>query len=147
MKRIILAFFMLLGIGALQDAKAFIIYSDGQTVSTIQELPSEVEIDSQHVNLGVVYKQFSIFWIPIWNYGDVTYAFVNDAERTYWDVEEGDIEFLKTEYNVDAPIQAGIPFWTQVGGKPILVILAAILIYGWIFPSKKEDESEVVSEE
>ena len=149
MKRIILAFLMLLSMGAVQraEARGVIIYGAGPTISSVQDLPSEVMINEQHVNLGVIYDQFSLFWIPLWNYGEVKYAFVNDKEDTYWDVEEGDIEFLKTEFNVDAPLQAGIPFWTQVGGKPIIVILIAFLIYGWMSSSKKEEETEVASEE
>lgn len=147
MKRIILAMMLLLGIGVAQqvEARGVIVYGAGPTTSQIKELPSEVKINDQHVNLGVVYDQFSLFWIPLWNYGEVNFAFVNDKEDTYWEVDESDLEYLKTEFNVEVPQEASIPFWTQVGGKPIVVILILFLLYG--FFSKKEEEPEPTTEE
>lgn len=130
MKRLLFIMLILFSIGSVQkiEAKGVIFYGLGETISTTQTLPEEVILDGQHVNIGVHYEQFSLFWIPIWNYGDVTNVLVNDKEDTYWDIDEEDIEHLKTEFDVEVG-EAEIPFWTKVGGKPIVVLLVLFLIF------------------
>lgn len=130
MKRFILAILILLGIGSFEkaEAKGVIVYGIGETVSMVQELEEDCTIDDEHVNLGVMYEQFSLFWMPIWNYGDVSYVLVNDKEDTYWELDDEMIETLKTEFNVNLDEAADIPFWTKVGGKPIIILLILFLV-------------------
>ena len=55
-------------------------------------------IDNAHVNLGVMYEQFSIFWIPMWNYGETKFVLVNDKKDTYYDLSAEEIQTLKTDF-------------------------------------------------
>jgi hypothetical protein len=121
------------------SAKGIIFYSNGEKIELYKELPAEANIKGAHVNLGVKYEQFSIFWVPMWNYGETKYVLVNDKEDTYWELDTETIEMLKTEFNVDVPQNPTIGFWNKIGGKIIwgLVILAAIA--GW-WSSRKDDD-------
>ena len=69
------------------SAGGVIIYSNGEKVEVVSKLPAEAVIDNSHVNLGVMYEQFAIFWIPVWNYGDVKYVLINDKGDTYYDLD------------------------------------------------------------
>jgi hypothetical protein len=125
------------------SAKGIIIYSNGEKIELFKKLPSEAVIDDTHVNLGVKYDQFAIFWIPMWNYGETKYVLINDEKDTYWDLDTETAELLKTEFNVDIPQKPTIGFWNRIGGKIIwgIVILAAIA--GWWFSRKDDDEAEI----
>jgi hypothetical protein len=124
------------------SAKGVIIYSTGEKVEIFKELPDDATIDDAHVNLGVMYEQFSIFWIPIWNYGETKYVLINDQEDTYWDVDTETIEQLRTEFNVDVPEKPSIGFWNKTGGKIIWIIVIAAAIAGWRLSRKDDDKAE-----
>lgn len=129
------------------SAKGVIFYSNGEKVELFKELPADATIDNVHVNLGVMYEQFSIFWIPMWNYGETKYVLIDDGKDTYWDVDEETIEILETDFNIVVPEKASIGFWNKIGGKLIwgVVILAAIA--GWWLSRKDDDEAEIPSHE
>lgn len=130
MKRLFLVMLILFSVSTVQkaEAKGVIIYGLGETISKTQTLPDDVVIDGEHVNIGVLYEQFSLFWMPIWNYGEVTNVLINDKEDTYWEISDEDIEDLKTEFNVEIA-EAAIPFWTRVGAKPIIILLVLFLFF------------------
>ena len=68
------------------SARGVIVYSNGEKIEVVQKVPAEVlfeELVDEHVNIGVMYNQFSIMWIPMWNYGETVHVLVNDAEDTY----------------------------------------------------------------
>ena len=143
MKKIIISLLCLLAFSSLQhaEAKGIIIYHNGDTFKTLEQLPPEAEIDGTHVNLGVAFKQFGLFWLPLWNYGDVEYALISDNEENAWVLDGEDLAYYKTEFNLDIPDEPSIPFWTKVGLKPIVILLILFLIWGNI-PSKKKEEAE-----
>lgn len=131
MKRFILAMLILFSIGSLQkiEAKGVIVYGLGETISKVQDLPEECTMGDEHVNLGVMYEQFSLFWMPIWNYGDVQYVLFNDKEDTYWDLDEEMIEILKSDFGAQMDEEASVPFWTKIGGKPIIILLILFFFF------------------
>jgi len=149
MKKVILTFalFSALFFTANTVSAGVIIYSNGEKIEVVKKLPADATIDGTHFNLGVMYDQFSIFWVPIWNYGEIKYVLINDKEDTYYDITEEDIEILKTDFDVDIPEKPSIGFWNKIGGKLIwgTVILAAA--FGWWVSRKDEDEDEDEDEE
>jgi len=68
------------------SARGIIFYSNGEKVEAVKQLPDSAIINDEHVNLGVMYKQFSIFWIPMWNYGETKFVLINDKKDTYYDL-------------------------------------------------------------
>lgn len=146
MKKIIIAI-LLISLGSLQaiEAKGIplpILYSSGETLSEIKELPEDCTIDKEHVNLGVIYEQFALFGIPIWNYGETKNVLINEKKDTYWDLDSETIQILRDDYGVEVPEKASVPFWTQVGGKPIIVLIIITLIYSSFIKKEEEEEKE-----
>ena len=125
------------------SAKGIIVYSNDEKIEVIKQLPDSATIDGQHVNLGVMYEQFSIFWIPMWNYGETKYVLVNDKKDTYFDLTAEEIQMMKTEWNVDVPQTAKIGFWNKTGGKIIWGFLILVIIYGWWSSRKDNKEAEI----
>ena len=119
------------------EAKGVIIYHDGPRFKTTEQLPAECDIDGKHVNLGVAYEQFGIFWLPLWNYGETRYVLVSDDEESAWELDGKQLAELKSEYNLNIPENPSIPFWEKVGLKPLVIILLLLIIWGYL-PGKKK---------
>lgn len=134
----------ILGVAAITqeaEAKGVIVYHNGPTISKVADLPEDATIDDTHVNLAVMYDQFGLFWLPVWNYGDTKYVLVDDTENTYWDVDEKLLETIKEDYSLDVAATPSIPFLSKVGLKPIIVLIALYFVWSALF-SKKEEELE-----
>ena len=121
------------------SAKGVILYSNGEKIEVKEELPDTAILDNHHVNLGVMYEQFSIFWIPIWNYGEIKYVLINDNKDTYYDLETEDLEDIKTMFEVDIPEKASIGFWNKIGGKLVWIVVILIFFVG--VPFKKRNNA------
>jgi len=120
-----------------------IIYSSGQKIEMVSKLSEEAILNDEHVNLAVMYDQFAIFWIPVWNYGEVKYVLVNDKKDTYYDLEdlEIDIEMLKEEFDLNVPNTPSISFWNKIGGKIVWAALIGVIVFGaGMFRKKKKAE-------
>ena len=124
------------------SAKGVIVYSNGEKIEVSRELPDSITVNNEHVNLGVMYEQFSIFWIPMWNYGETKYVLINDREDTYYDLDEDEIEMLRTEFSIDIPEKPTIGFWNKIGGKLIWIAVIALILFGW--RSKNDDNDDEV---
>ena len=127
-------------------AKGVIFYSTGEKVNVVKQLPDSAVIDDMHVNLGVMYEQFSIFWIPVWNYGETKYVLINDKEDTYYDLDAEEIEMIKTTFQIKVPEKPSIGFWNRIGGKIIWSAVILLVIYGWLPSRKKNDEEDAQKE-
>ncbi|MCL1943804.1 MAG: hypothetical protein FWF54_09700 [Candidatus Azobacteroides sp.] len=146
MKKMILTFALF---GALfftansVSARGIIVYSNGEKIEVVKNLPDSVIIDGKHVNLGVMYKQFSVFWIPMWNYGETKSVLVNDKEDIYYDLTAEDVEMLKIGFNIDVPQEPVIGFWNKIGGKIVWGVVILAVICGCLITRKDDKEAEV----
>jgi len=126
-----------------EKASALIIYSNGLTCETHQVLPPEAVINGHHVNFGVAYEQFSIFWIPVWNYGTTYYAFISSNGKTIYEVDEEYMEELAEEYGIDFSSGPKISFWNKIGGKLVWIAILFLIFFGGKLGKKdKEEEGE-----
>ena len=125
----------------IQAASIPIFWSSGEVLSTVEKLPNEfVNDQNEHLNLAILHKRFSLFWIPIWNYGDFEYVLSTDDEKTYYSVVDSDyIEYLEAEYDMKISAMPSLSIWQKIGGKPLLALLIAFIIWSYI-PKKKDDE-------
>jgi hypothetical protein len=150
MKKVILAFTLFAALfltASTVSAKGIIVYSNGEKMEEIAKLPDDAVVDNgEHVNLCVMYEQFSIFWIPMWNYGETKYVLLNDKKDTYYDLSEEGIEMLKTDFNIDVPEKPTIGFWNKIGGKLIWIAVIVVIIYSWMRSRKDNDEAEIPTE-
>lgn len=123
---------------------AAIIYSAGETVEKVMELPYIDEFKIQASDgkwydskVGIMHEQFSLFWIPLINYGEERYVLYTDQkigkyDYTYMDLSKEDIEFLHAAFGL--PLQPKLPFWDAWGGKILFLVLFLLLLIG----SKKD---------
>ncbi len=114
-----------------------IVYSNGPKCTMTTQLPDSVEIDGTHVNFGVKFDQFSIFWVPMWNYGTTEYVLLNDKKDTYYDLDKDDLAYLKETYQIETDKDPSIPFWDKIGGKFIWGGVLLFVIWGML-PSRKK---------
>ena len=124
-----------------------VIYSTGEKIDVVMELPDSAIIDDQHVNLGVMYEQFSLFWIPLWNYGETRFVLINDKEDYYYDLDAEDIQMIEDEFGVDIPEKPKIGFWNKIGGKLVLIAIVVGIMLFRNRNSGDEEEDEGDSEE
>ncbi|MDR1056583.1 MAG: hypothetical protein LBL90_12360 [Prevotellaceae bacterium] len=146
-KPIILAitFFALLCFSNKAEAIPVFYSFGGEKLNTMYDLPNDSTTMSAdgYVNIGCKFKQFSIFWIPIWNW-DEQYCFVVEGKNnTYYSATTQQIKELANEYNVKLA-GASPSFWNKIGGKIIVCILLALIIWGYI-PGKKKKDDEVTA--
>ncbi|MDR0873464.1 MAG: hypothetical protein LBN27_08385 [Prevotellaceae bacterium] len=145
MKKVIFTLTLLGGLffaASTVSARGVIIYGNGEKIEVTEKLPDSITIDDEHVNLGVIYEQFSIFWVPMWNYGETKYVFLNDKEDSYMLADEEDLQYLRDELKINVPEEPSIGFWNKIGGKLIWAVVFALIIYG-LLPSRKKEEEEV----
>lgn len=138
MKKPLFLFLFTLLLLPAKAAGAEIVYHNGPKYSTLIELPAEVQINGKHVNLGVAYKQFGLFWMPVWNYGKIGYVFLTDNEEMFWTANKEQLAFLKTKYKIDIPDTPSIPLWQKIGLKPLIIF--ALLYLLW--PEKRTRKEE-----
>lgn len=129
---------------ALQtSARGVIIYSNGEELKITQPLPKDFgSEDGEHLNFGIHYKSFSIFWLPLWNYGEYKYAIINDAEDTWEELTLNDAKSLGKKYGFEVPDKPTLPLLTQIGLKPLIILIILLGIYGQFFGKKKEEETK-----
>lgn len=142
MKKFILFVFMIFCLGMVQniEAKGVIIYHDGPNLETVQKLPADAKMeDGTHINVGIMYNQFGLFWMPVWNYSEAQYVLVSDDEKTYYEISESGLAELSSEFNLELKENPSPSLWNKIGIKPVLILLLAAIIWGYL-PSKKKKE-------
>lgn len=142
MKKLILFIFMLFCLGAMQsvDAKGVIVYSTGPNIETVERLPDTAKFeDGTHFNLGIMYDQFGLFWMPVWNYSEAEYVLISDDGKIYYELDESALAEVSKEFNLEIKDKPSPSLWNKIGLKPVLVILVAAIIWGYL-PGRKKDE-------
>lgn len=76
--------------------------------------------------------------VELW--GD-KYALVDDKEEKYIDITTEEAKEIAKEYKFDIPDQPSLPLGTQLGLKPVILLLIVLGIYGQ-FSGKKKKEKE-----
>ena len=115
-----------------------ILYSNGIEGEKVLDLPQRDEFtiqaengNSYHADLGILHEQFSIFWIPLLNYGEEKYVLftdkkVGDYDFLYADLDQDDIVYLQSIFG-GIPSTPELPFWDAWGGKLLAFALIGIL--------------------
>ncbi|MDU1890988.1 MAG: hypothetical protein E6767_09885 [Dysgonomonas sp.] len=138
MKKILLLFFCLFLLSTSQEMQAKIIICNyGQRVRTLKELPADQKVGLEHVNIGVAFKQFGIFWLPIWNYGKVEYVLVSDDEESIWALDKKTLAYYNKEFNLSLAKTPSIPLWDKIGLKPLFLLLFFLILWECFFGENK----------
>ena len=122
------------------EAKGVILYSMGETIEKVIDLPKKDEYtilaqDGKlyYTDLGIMHNQFSIFWIPLWNYGTAKYVLYTDTkigkyDYTYADLSNDDIAYLQNQYR-SIPDTPQLSFWSVIGGKIVAFLIIQLLFF------------------
>lgn len=136
----VIVIFLLIACPVVVQAKIPIIYGDGDEITKVLSLPSSEEFTVQadngqlyHADLGILRKQFSLFYIPVWNYGRMRYVLYTDTkvgefDMTYVDLSRDDIAYLQSRFS-GIPDKPELPFWDAIGGKLVLCCIIFVVIF------------------
>ena len=106
----------------------------GEKFYKVADLPdtSTYRYSDKFIDIGVIYKNIEIFFIPIWQY-DIRYIGIipNDDEQ-YYDFTQKEIQNMAKSENILLPpvSQIKLDFWTAWGGKILILLLVVIGIVG-----------------
>lgn len=129
MSRILsIAVFMIFIFAKSEVNAKIIIYSFGdEIISVVDVMPDTDDFkdkDGHHLDVAVIYKQFSVFFIPIWNW-DARHCFARPKLETYYAISAEAIADYKSEYGSPSSC---IPFWDKLGGKLVL----SVVLFLWV---------------
>ena len=107
------------------EADAFIYSAGGEKIALVEEGDGD---EGALDDTCVIYKQFWILWVPLWNW-DARYVYA-DAKSESSSAEShltmSDQSYAQSEHGGAA---AKIPFWDKVGGKLVAVGLLVFFVY------------------
>ncbi|GMO28745.1 MAG: hypothetical protein Ta2B_09660 [Termitinemataceae bacterium] len=97
---------------------------DGEAIFLVTDLPNtdEWSIEGKYVDLGIIYKQFKILFIPIWNYDKRWCLFQGE---TYWTFSKEDY----AEMGIIIPDSMSLPFTRKWGGFLVGIILIIVIYF------------------
>ena len=102
----------------------------GEKIIKVMDLPNTETFKNEegaYVDVGCIYKQISIVWIPLWNY-DVRWCGYIGEGPNYLIMEEKNLSQLASQASLELPDGPSLPLWDSVGGKLLLVIAGVVYI-------------------
>ena len=146
------SFFFLFCINTAQS-RGILFFGWGSEIYTIKELPEDYLIQTKeygeiHANLGVAYKEFSLFWIPIWNWDVNEYILLPDnfksldkGKYVFYNIDAGELRRIQQLVG-DLPETPKLSFWRSFGGKLVFLPFILLILYGLFAPSTNSEETE-----
>ena len=125
-------FVMLMSV-SINAAPVFISFG-GEKIIKVADLPNTKEYfmeNGQFLDAGYVYKQVSIFFVPVWNY-DGKWAGYIGSDELYLPLTKDHLDLIAAAENVTLPDTPPLSFWETVGGK-LVVGLIFLLYFAWKF--------------
>lgn len=130
------------------SARAKVPYcSECQYILPVADLPDSTQFYSEeykaYADVGYVYKQFWILWVPLWNY-DEHYCLNIKGQDVYFDIDDEELKSYQASFNLDLP-ENPISLWNKIGGKVVVLLLVAGGV--WAYWGKGSDEEEEAPKE
>lgn len=129
------------------DAQPVFFSIGGEKTHKIADFPDTEEFQTPEgrlfrhfVDAGVIYKQITIFFLPLWNY-DIRWVGYIPNSSQYVPLTRSELEELATRANVSLPLNPELPLWDRFGGKLIVALLLVIL---WLYRSRYGHDDEPV---
>ena len=130
-------------LSASVQAAPVILGWGGEEIIKVADFPNTEEFENgrgEYFDAGYVYKQVTIFFIPVWNYDGKWVGYVGE-KNSYLQLKKAELDRLAAKANVRLPETPALPFWDSIGGK--LVFGLILLLYlGWKFLSASIDVQE-----
>lgn len=130
------------------SAKIRIPFGEREVLNKVHDLPDTDEYKLQngnHLDLATFHKEFNIAWIlPIYVIEEPRLVGFDAKAETYYDIPQAEMDQILASEKLDKAKLNKLPFYTRYGGKAVLVLLIAFIIWGAI-PSKKDSEEPVAA--
>lgn len=124
-------------------ARVSVLYGNGPEFQQMFNLPDSLKSEAGNpLEFGVGFEQFSVFYVPIWNYGTTEYAVYDATARMIYSLDEEDVLTFKEEYGWELPTKPELSFWNRLGGKLILLAVLAAAAAVWLMKHKDNRQSE-----
>ncbi|NHN25593.1 hypothetical protein FIA58_007880 [Flavobacterium jejuense] len=126
--------------------RAKIPFGKKEVINIVSELPDNEmyetsEGSKEYLELATLHEEFNIAWIlPLWITQDPKLVLYNEKLETYYEVPEEEIAAILKENNITKEDVLKVPFYNKYGGKIIVLLLVAGII--WSYVGKKEDSVE-----
>ena len=113
----------------------------GESYVKVAELPNIEDYktsNGKYYDVGYRYKQFSLFFVPVWNYDKQWCGYI-DKEQ-FIELTEPEVMELARASGVKLPKNVSLPFWEEWGGK--LLFLSGLGVYFYISRSSKQKTTQ-----
>lgn len=125
-----------------------IIYDIGnEKIIKVSDFPDTEDFRAQDgglIDAGYIYKQFRIFWVPVWNYDGRWCGLTRDAAK-YYEIDKPTLDAIAKEAGISLPEEPSLPFWDAYGGKLVVGIgLLTLLTFQW---ANRRTSSQATAEE
>ena len=146
MKGLIVCCVVFLSLAFAQDAQAFIYNFGGEKISVVEELPDteEWQTPTGYADACVIYEQFWILWIPLWN-SNARYVLGRDGSDTFYEFPDATQKSEIISKHGEA--SSAIPFWDKIGGKLLVGLILIIWIVAKVGGTGGEDEEAFAEED
>lgn len=128
------------------EAKMPVFFSwGGENTSKVADFPDDETFkveEGSYVDAGCIYKQITIFFIPVWNY-DLRWCGYVEGSESYIPLTKTELDEYAAIGEVTLPDAPSISFWNSIGGKLVfLLIIGAFVAYAILSPDEEEEEAK-----
>ena len=111
-----------------------------EVLKKVHDFPNTEEFElspGRYIDLATKHTEFNIAYIlPLWITKDSELVGYDEVDDTYYEIPEAELNALLAEQKLDKEKLNQVPFYNKYGGKAIVLVIIAIIIYGML-PSKK----------
>ncbi|HEX4494469.1 MAG TPA: hypothetical protein VIE43_02265 [Thermoanaerobaculia bacterium] len=115
--------------GARRASAIPIFFSWGdEKVIKVADFPNTEDFktrEGKHIDAGYRYKQFSLFFVPVWNYDGQWCGYVGDSGH-YLELDKAKLDQLAAFGASKLPDAPRLPAWDSYGGKVLLLVCLVI---------------------
>lgn len=127
----LLAFLILVfvSIGGCSKITPVIFSVDGETIEKILDLPDTPAFknNDDYFDVGIIYKQLTIFFLPIWNYDQRLVGYIGTDQ--YLPYSHAELTRMVSRAGLTLPEKPQPSIWNQYGGKAVLISIFLAIIF------------------
>lgn len=129
------------------SAKAKVPIGKIEKMEIVADLPDteeyvEKEGSKEYLDLARIHEEYNIAWIiPAWITQEPKLVLAQKDSDQYFELTNEQLDKILSDNKLDKDSLLGLGFYTRYGGKLILLLIIALIIYG-IFPKSKPKNPE-----
>ncbi|MDE5944014.1 MAG: hypothetical protein K2G93_00290 [Rikenella sp.] len=128
-------------VGQASAKRITILYGNGPEFQKMYNLPDSLTSEEGNpLEFGITFEQFSLFYVPIWNYGEKEWAVYDAKARTIYTLDEETLAEFGDDYGWDVAKMPALSFWNAIGGKLVLLLVLGA-IGGFLLWKKAQEEN------